>query len=67
MTDYRRYRVKGGSYFFTVNLQERKQKLLTEQIDLLRDAFREVKKDHPFQIDAIVILPEHLHTLWTLP
>jgi putative transposase len=67
MTDYRRYRVKGGSYFFTVNLLERKRTLLTEQIDLLRDAFREVKKDHPFQIDAIVILPEHLHTLWTLP
>jgi putative transposase len=49
MTDYRRYRVKGGTYFFTVNLVERKRKLLTEQVDLLRDAFRVVKKDHPFQ------------------
>ncbi|SJM93098.1 REP-associated tyrosine transposase [Crenothrix polyspora] len=67
MTDYRRYRVKGGTYFFTVNLVERKRKLLTEQVDLLRDAFRTVKKDHPFQIDAIVILPDHLHTVWTLP
>jgi putative transposase len=67
MTDYRRYRVKGGSYFFTVNLVERKRKLLTEQVELLREAFRTVKKDHPFQIDAIVILPDHLHTVWTLP
>ena len=67
MTDYRRYRVKGGTYFFTVNLVERKRKLLTEHIDLLRDAFRTVKKVHPFQIDAIVILPDHLHTVWTLP
>jgi putative transposase len=67
MTDYRRYRVKGGTYFFTVNLVERKRKLLTEQVDLLRDAFRTVKNDHPFQIDAIVILPDHLHTVWTLP
>jgi len=67
MTDYRRYRVKGGTYFFTVNLVERKRKLLVEQIDLLRDSFRLVKKDHPFHIDAIVILPDHLHTVWTLP
>ncbi len=49
MTDYRRYRVKGGTYFFTVNLVERKRKLLTEHIDLLGDAFRQVKtkKDQP--------------------
>ena len=43
MTDYRRYRVKGGTYFFTVNLAERKRKLLTEHIDALREAFRTVK------------------------
>ncbi len=67
MTNYRRYRVKGGTYFFTVSLVERKRKLLTEHIDLLRDAFRTVKKDHSFQIDAIVVLPDHLHTVWTLP
>jgi putative transposase len=40
---------------------------LTERIDSLRDAFREVKNAHPFDIDAIVVLPDHLHTLWTLP
>jgi len=67
MTDYRRYRLKGGTYFFTVNLAERKRNLLTEHIDALRSAFREIKQTHPFQIDAVVVLPDHLHTLWTLP
>ena len=67
MTDYRRYRVKGGTYFFTVNLAERKRKLLTEHIDALREAFRTVKQAHPFQMDAVVVLPDHLHTIWTLP
>ena len=67
MTEYRRYRLKGGTYFFTVNLAERKRKLLTDQIDALRGAFREIKQAHPFRIDAIVVLPDHLHTLWTLP
>ncbi len=67
MTNYRRNYVDGGTYFFTVNLAERKQKLLIEQVDILRQAFRMVKKSHPFHIDAIVILPDHLHTIWTLP
>lgn len=67
MVNYRRYRIKGGTYFFTVNLVERKRCLLTEHIDLLRDAFRRVKNEHPFQMDVVVILPDHLHTIWTLP
>ncbi len=67
MTEYRRYRTKGGCYFFTVNLAERKQALLTEKIELLRESFRIVKDRYPFNIEAIVILPEHLHTIWTLP
>jgi putative transposase len=41
--------------------------LLTENIDVLRDAFRTVRKERPFSIDAIVVLPEHLHCIWTLP
>jgi putative transposase len=59
--------VKGGTYFFTVNLVERKRKLLTEHIDVLRTAFHAVKEAHPFRMDAVVILPDHLHTIWTLP
>lgn len=46
---------------------ERKRRLLTEHIEDLRDAFRKVEQAHPFHIDAIVILPDHLHALWTLP
>jgi putative transposase len=67
MTNYRRYRMKGGCYFFTVALAERWERLLTEYIQGLRTAFREVKAAHPFTIEAIVILPDHLHCIWTLP
>lgn len=67
MTEYRRNFVKGGSYFFTVALADRKQRLLVDHIDALRGAFRRVKALYPFTIDAIVILPEHLHCIWTLP
>jgi putative transposase len=67
MSNYVRYRVPGGCYFFTVNLLERKKHLLTEHIEPLRHAFRTVKQQHPFHIDAIVILPEHLHCILTLP
>ncbi len=48
-------------------LAERKQKLLIEHVDILREAFRIVKQAHPFKIDAIVILPDNLHAIWTLP
>jgi putative transposase len=68
MTDYRRPWVEGGTYFFTVNLAERREnRLLVDNVALLRDVFRKVKQAHPFEIDAIVVLPEHLHCIWTLP
>lgn len=67
MTGYRRNTVPGGSFFFTVNLAERRLSLLTDHIDLLRGAFRDIRKRHPFTIDAIVVLPDHLHAVWTLP
>ena len=66
MTNYRRYRLKGGCYFFTVALAERRSRLLTENIQGLRTAFREVKQAHLFKMEAIVILPDHLHCIWTL-
>ncbi len=68
MTNYRRSHVAGASYFFTVNCALRHDnQLLVEHVDLLREVFRKVKRDHPFHVDAIVILPEHLHCIWTLP
>jgi putative transposase len=68
MAQYRRIKIKGGTYFFTVNCHQRSENtLLTDNIGLLRLAFRNVKAKHPFHIDAIVILPDHLHCIWTLP
>ncbi len=67
MTGYRRNRVAGGSYFFTVNLAERRRRLLTDNIELLRAAFRAVRRRRPLTIDAIAVLPDHLHAVWTLP
>ena len=66
--DYRRYYQAGGSYFFTVVTHNRRPILTTEEnIQRLRKAFRHVQAKHPFHIDAIVVLPDHLHTLWRLP
>ena len=67
MPDYRRNRVPGGTYFFTVNLLERKSDLLTRHIDLLRDAIKQTRRSRPFHIDAWVVLPDHMHCIWTLP
>jgi len=67
MPDYVRAYVLGGSYFFTVALLERRRRLLTENIEALREAFGSVRARRPFRIDATVILPDHLHCLWTLP
>ena len=67
MANYRRSFLPGGSYFFRVNLADRRCALLTDHIDLLRAAFRQVRARHPFAIEAAVILPDHLHAIWTLP
>ena len=67
MARYRRNFIRGGSFFFTVNLANRKDQLLTEHIDLLRKAFHDVRSRHSFTINAIVVLPDHLHAIWTLP
>ena len=67
MTQYRRHYVAGGTYFFTVTLADRSSCLLIEHIASLRRAVRETRLEHPFNIDAIVILPDHLHAIWTLP
>jgi len=68
MTDYRRTKISGACYFFTVNCNLRlNNNILIENIDSLRYSFRKTKHRHPFQIDAIVILPEHIHCILTLP
>jgi putative transposase len=67
MPNYRRHQVPGATYFFTVNLHDRREDLLVAQIDTLRAVVRDVKRRQPFHIDAWVVLPEHMHCLWTLP
>ncbi|HSX69362.1 MAG TPA: transposase [Pseudomonas sp.] len=67
MVLYRRARVAGASYFFTLALADRRQDLLTRHIDLLRECFRQAQLRRPFHIDTVVILPEHLHLVMSLP
>ena len=65
--NYRRSKTEGGTFFFTVTLQKRNSHLLTQNIAHLKQAFKQTIEKHPFRINAIVILPNHLHTIWTLP
>ena len=66
MVRYRRNFVSGGTYFFTVTLADRRSTALVDHIGALREAFRVTRRELPFAVDAIVILPEHLHVLMTL-
>jgi putative transposase len=67
MPDYRRWRAPGGTYFFTINLLERRSDLLVRRIDALREAVRRTGRERPFHIDAWVVLPEHTDCIITLP
>ena len=67
MSNYRRSYIPGGCWFFTVNLQNRHSDLLTRHIDHLRAAIACAKRKRPFQINSWVVLPEHMHCIWTLP
>jgi len=67
MPNYRRAFVPGGCSFFTVNLLERRETLLVEHIDALRNGMERKRKRYPFVIDAVVVLPDHIHAVWTLP
>ncbi|EKQ6529017.1 transposase [Klebsiella aerogenes] len=67
MSNYRRSYIPGGCWFSTVNLQNRHSDLLTRHIDHLRAAIACAKRKRPFQINSWVVLPEHMHCIWTLP
>jgi putative transposase len=68
MSRYRRLRALGGCFFFTV-VTERRRRFLTQEAPRrwLREAIAETRAEHPFAIDAWVLLPDHLHCIWTLP
>ncbi|MPZ38109.1 MAG: hypothetical protein GEU95_08585 [Rhizobiales bacterium] len=67
MVRYRRNFVAGGMYFFTLTLDDRKSSALVDHVDALRAAVRATRRSLPFTIDAIVVLPDHLHIVMTLP
>ena len=67
MPQYTRAYIPGGTFFFTVALHDRRRSLLTEHVDELRAAFQAVRPKWPFRVEAIVVLPDHLHCIWTLP
>ncbi|CAH0309180.1 REP-associated tyrosine transposase [Pseudomonas sp. Bi70] len=68
MPNYRRDFPPGATWFFTVNLLERRgNDLLVRHIDLLRDAVCKVHRQHPLVINAWVVLPDYMHWVWTLP
>ncbi|MEO8102667.1 MAG: transposase [Betaproteobacteria bacterium] len=65
---YRHAFIPGGSFFFTVVTEKRRPVLASaESVDVLRAAFRAVRLARPFNLDAMVVLPDHLHCIWTLP
>jgi len=68
MPDYRRAFIPGGTYFFTVVTFERRH-ILTSELSrpILREAIEYIRELHPFTVDAICLLPDHLHCIWTLP
>jgi putative transposase len=67
MPNYRRAFVPGGCWFFTANLLDRRSALLTKEIAAQREATRRTRERHRFRIDAFVVLPDHIHAIWTLP
>lgn len=67
MSAYIRPRIPGASVFFTVALADRKGRLLVDHAELLRGSVRATRTERPFHIDAWVVLPDHLHAVWTLP
>ena len=68
MPEYQRAYIAGGTFFFTVATLQR-QPLLTQELyrTALREVIAAVRKELPFQSLAWVLLPDHLHTIWTLP
>ncbi|MFW6123161.1 MAG: REP-associated tyrosine transposase [Thermodesulfobacteriota bacterium] len=68
MPNYRRAKQAGGTFFFTV-VTHRRLPVLTQanSREILRRVIHRVRLEHPFTIDAWVLLPDHMHCIWTLP
>ncbi|MEM9341601.1 MAG: transposase, partial [Pseudomonadota bacterium] len=67
MSNYKRVRVAGGTYFFTLRLASDERSDLVQHVDVLREAYAATTAEAPVRTEAIVVLPNHLHAVWTLP
>jgi REP element-mobilizing transposase RayT len=67
MSRYRRVRIEGGWFFFTLTLADRSTDLLVRHIERLRAAYAGAVRRDPFETIAICVLPDHLHAIWALP
>ena len=67
MSRYIRAKTPGATYFFTVTLLDRRACWLVDHVAVLRECVAATMAQHPFRIDAMVVLPDHLHAIWTLP
>jgi putative transposase len=68
LPNYRRCYVPGGSFFFTVVTERRAGILANEPArECLREAIGYCRGRFPFHVDALVILPDHVHAIWTMP
>ena len=67
MTSYRRIHARGATYFFTVALARRTSSTLVDEVAALREAYAMTCRERPFRCEAFVVLPDHLHAVWTLP
>jgi len=68
MPEYRRAFAPGGTFFFAV-VTERRAPILSQDLSraILRQAIEDCRKDLPFDMPAFVLLPDHVHAIWTLP
>lgn len=68
MPNYRRVKIEGGTYFFTLVTYKRKPLFLyNDEIELFLEALHHVGTYHPFSTLAYCILPDHIHLLWEMP
>ncbi len=67
MSNYRRPKRSGACVFFTVNLADRASDLLVREVEMLRRAVMQTRRERPFEVDAWIVLPDHMHCIWTLP
>jgi putative transposase len=68
MTNWRRAQVPGGTFFFTLVTEDRASILTTPLArSVLREVTLECRRRWPFDIEAVVLMPDHLHTVWRMP